>query len=567
MLTPRWYQVEAVESCWRALCNGSKSPVIVAPCGSGKSILIAMLCRDAIQKYKGRVIVLAHRSELLNQNRAKIESVFPGVDCGVYSASLKSRETETDVAVCGIGSVYKRALEFGRRNLVIVDECHLISQEETTMYQKFFSDLSSVNPGLKIVGLTGTPYRLGSGSIVGKDKMFDTLCYSVPLRRLIDEGTLCPLVTCNADSSQDTSGLHMRGGEFIQNEMQNLFDCQEKIATACREIVARTAERKSVIIFCSGVAHADNVRNEIEKITGIECGLVTGETMQLERASILERFSTGELKYLCNVDVCSVGYDNPRIDAIAVLRATASPGWWAQAVGRGLRKHELKSDTLVLDFGQHTKRFGPLDSEEFGASATKKSRDSGEQDAPMKMCPGCREEVHAGVRVCECGFIFPKPELKHDETPDGESKILSEPEEFEVIQQTCNVHHKKSDPDGTPTLRINYYVRPINEDDQGNITEETISEWICFEHPPGFARSKAMEWWRARSDDPFPKSCEEAESLFDRWCVAQSRSIVARREGKWWRIISHVLDEIPDPSGIEVVADNSTDCGDEEMPF
>ena len=364
-MTPRYYQSESVESAWAHLCTQAGSPVIVLPTGAGKSLCIAMLCRDAVERFSGRVIVLAHRRELLEQNAEKIRVLMRELDIGIYSAGLNSRDTEHDIVLGGIQSVYNKAHEFGSRQLVLIDEVHLVPSDGEGMYKTFLSKMREINPNIRMIGLTATPFRTGDGKLCRPDALFQRICYSAPIGKLISEGYLCNLTTTHADCSVGTSGLHIRAGEFVSGEMAALFNDDAKIRTACLEIISKTAGRKSTLIFCAGVQHAQSVAEKIAELTGEECGLVTGETLPIERASLLSRFKSGSLKRLCNCDVLTTGFDAPGIDAIAVLRATASPGLFAQICGRGLRTSPNKTNCLILDFGSNVKRHGPIDAPDY----------------------------------------------------------------------------------------------------------------------------------------------------------------------------------------------------------
>ena len=132
MLSPRWYQTAANDAVWSYLAEKNGNPIVVLPTGAGKSLVIAMLIRQALE-FGGRVVVLAHRKELLQQNADEIRGLIPGVDIGVYSAGLKSREIHNAVVVAGIQSVYRKFADLGRRHLVLVDEAHLISDLEEPM--------------------------------------------------------------------------------------------------------------------------------------------------------------------------------------------------------------------------------------------------------------------------------------------------------------------------------------------------------------------------------------------------------------------------------------------------
>ena len=135
-LTPRYYQTEANDAVWKYLGEKQGNCCVVLPTGAGKSLLIALLIQQALE-FGGRVVVLAHRKELLQQNADEIRGLIPGVDVGIYSAGLKSREIHNAVVVAGIQSVYRKAEDLGRRHLILVDEAHMISDLEESMYGQF----------------------------------------------------------------------------------------------------------------------------------------------------------------------------------------------------------------------------------------------------------------------------------------------------------------------------------------------------------------------------------------------------------------------------------------------
>lgn len=545
----RWYQQEACEAAWDSLCSQRGNPLIDLPTGSGKSLVLAELARRAVEDFGCRVVVLAHRKELLDQNSKKIAGLC-NVPCGVYSAGMRSRDTDEPIIVGGIQSIYSRANELGRRHLVIIDEAHLTPRGEDGMYRQFLGDLERLNPKLKIVGLTATPYRLDQGQLWGSDELFTHVCYRADIRRLIEEGHLCNLVNNPGDTRYDTSGLHTRAGEFVRREVEDLFGDSRLVRQACEEIAAKTVDRRSVLVFCSSVAHAEAVRDELERITGERVDSVTGETPKLLRASTLDDFAAGAFRFCVNVDVLTTGFDSPRIDCVAILRATQSAGLFCQMVGRGLRTHPSKTDALIMDFGGNLERHGPIDAVDFG----KPKGGKGGGEAPKKTCPGCREEAAAGVRVCECGFRFPPPATNHEAQADSESKILSEPEVFAV--EEVYLSRNKGKECKQDTLRVDYICRR----DDGDM-RETISEWICLEHSIGFPRVRAVGWWKERSDAPVPDNIDDAITLWSGGALADCSRIKAQKQGRWWRILAYELGEKP----------QSWDFGrswdDEEVPF
>lgn len=553
----RWYQREAVDAAWRYLCTQAGNPVIVLPTGAGKSLCIADICRSAVSRYQGKVIILAHRKELLQQNAEKLAAIASDLDVGINSAGLKRRQYDHDVIFAGIQSVYKDAEAFGQRNLVLIDEVHLVPANDEGMYRKFLSDLRRCNPTLRMIGLTATPYRTDSGALCREDALFQKICYDAPIQRLIADGFLCPVTNQSSATEFDTQRLAVVRGEFSSGDMQLLFGETGKVKIAVSEIVAKAADRKSVLLFCSGVQHAELVAEELAKQTGEQVGIVTGDTFPMIRANYLEAFRTQRLRWLVNVDVLTTGFDAPCVDCIAILRATMSPGLFAQICGRGLRLHASKQNCLLLDFGENIKRHGPIDAIDFGKQS---SRGDGTGDGPTKTCPNCAEVIAAGRRVCECGFRFPEPKMaRHEETADSSSEVLAVPERWAVVGINMARHIKKKD-DGKPnTLRIDYIVVPWDTPG-GNLAEQTICEWVCVEHE-GFARQKAKAWWQQRSMAPLPDDIDAAIELWRRGALASTVSITTKREGRWHRIIDATLDEIPTDWA------DALEFAEEDVPF
>jgi len=377
VIEPRWYQTASNDAVWKYLSEKSGNPVVVLPTGAGKSLVIAMLIRQALE-FGGRVVVLAHRKELLQQNADELRGLIPGVDVGVYSAGLKSREIHNDVVIAGIQSVFRKAPDLGRRHLVLVDEAHLISDLEESMYRTFFAGIDQ--PGLRIVGLTATPFRTGTGPICGPDRQFHRIVFEAKTSPLIEQGFLCPITNKPADNQVNTDGVAIRGGEFVESDLQRAFGGDKGVVIlACNEIFEKCRNRHSVLIFASGVTHAEDIAIILREITRERVGVVTGETLDIERATMLADFKAQRLRWLVNCDVLTTGFNAKCVDAIAVLRATMSPGLFAQIVGRGLRLHESKTNCLLLDFGGNIARHGSIDDDNFGRSDERKA--SGKRDA------------------------------------------------------------------------------------------------------------------------------------------------------------------------------------------
>ena len=163
----RPYQSEAVSAVYDHLRCRDDNPCVVLPTASGKTCVIGQICRDAVQQWGGRVLILAHVKELLEQAADKLHAMAPDLwnQIGVYSAGLKSRDTDHAIIVAGIQSVYRRAAELDRFDLILLDESHMLPPSGEGMYRTFLDDAKLVNPNVRLIGLTATPYRMSSGMI------------------------------------------------------------------------------------------------------------------------------------------------------------------------------------------------------------------------------------------------------------------------------------------------------------------------------------------------------------------------------------------------------------------
>mgnify|MGYP000428855696 CR=1 FL=1 len=555
----RPYQLEAVEAVYRHLRERDDNPCVVIPTAGGKTPVIASICRDAVQLWGGKVLILAHVRELLEQAADKLRAVAPDLPFGLYSAGLNRRDLGYPVTIAGIQSVYKRAADIGAVDLVIVDEAHLIPPDGEGMYRTLLADLRQINPRVRVIGFTATPFRMRTGTICSPDNFLNAVCYEIGVRELIVQGYLCPLRTKAGTQKPDTDRLHVRAGEYIASEVEDLMDEDALVLSACREIVQYTQDRNSVLIFASGIRHGQHIAQVLQERHGAECGFVCGDTLPFERDEALRRFRAGNLKYLCNINVLTTGFDAPNIDCVALVRPTLSPGFYYQMVGRGFRLHPGKHDCLVLDFGGNVLRHGPVDQLRASSGGS-----SGTGPPPAKECPECHEIIAAGYATCPaCGHVFPPPERRtHDgrATTEGILSDQASRTEYEVTDVFYSVHVKRDAPPDAPrTMRVDYRVG----------FNRFVSEWICFEHD-GYARQKAVAWWRQRSHEPVPDTIEQAVELADMGALAPTLAItVLRKPGeKYDRIVGYKLGQKPPrPESEDGLPECVPAADDDSIPF
>ena len=550
---------------------------------TGKSLVLAQIAKDSVEKWNGRVLILAHVKELLEQNADKIRKLCPELKIGIYSAGLRSRDTTEQVIVAGIQSVYNKACELDAFDLVIVDEAHLISSEGDGMYRTFLADMKVINPHVRVIGLTATPFRLKGGLICKPENILNEICYEAGLKEMIQQGYLSPLISRAGRAEANLANLHIRGGEFISDEVAAAMDNDALVTSACREIVELTRDRKSVLIFTASVDHCKHVAEKIQAFSGKECAIVTGDTSPAERAEIIARFK-GEfipadlfgtpkppLKFLANVNVLTCGFDAPNTDCVVMLRPTNSPGLLIQCAGRGTRlsPETGKTNCLFLDYGGNILRHGPLDMIKVKEPGSGKGG-----DAPAKKCPQCLALIHAGYTACpECGYVFPPKESndKMTQTASSAGVISGQVDytDYEVLDVYYCVHEKRgADPDAPKTMRVDYQVG----------FNEFKSEWVCPEHT-GYARGKFEKWWheRAALGCPMPRSAREAVSLANEGLLAAPESITVKTIAgeRFERVTGFRLKERPvmrEPGeDLEVgetwVSTTSPDDPEEEIPF
>lgn len=524
----RDYQAAAIDACYTfAREKPGENPLIVIPTGGGKSLVISQICMDAFSG-GARVLILSHVKELLQQNKDHIEKIAPDLRgaIGLYSASLKSRDLHHSIIVAGIQSVYQKAAILGRFDVILIDECHMIPDEGAGRYRTFIKDAKIVNPNLAIVGFTATPYRLKTGYIFGKDpeKIFSDVCYEISVKKLIEDGYLSRLRSKVGLTQADLSDVKIQGGDYAQDELEEAMTAEGMVPAACKELVAFTADRKSVLIFATGISHGEVIKAELERL---ECDVksVYGDTPSKDRAQILEDFKTQRLKYVVNIGVLTTGFDAPTIDCVAMLRPTMSPGLYYQMCGRALRECEGKEDALVLDFAQNILRHGPIDMIDVKPSKAKE-KDGKKRVAPTKVCPVCQEVMHAAATRCPaCSHEMPR-EVNHEKTASNISPISGEIscELKEVANVNFFIHRKKKksegDPEPPPTMRVSYSF---------GFGQDSLSEWICIEHhKESYAYRKAFGWWKQRSNVPMPQTVMEAIELAQNGALADTEYVTVK---------------------------------------
>lgn len=535
------YALSELYNWFRA--NPTGNPVMVLPTGSGKSVIIAELCRQAVQSWpETRILMLTSSRELVSQNAARMRSVWPNAPMGVYSAGLNRRELGEPITFAGIQSVASKGADIGHTDLIIVDECHAINHKEDGQYRQLIAGLTEINPHLRVIGLTATPFRLGHGYIHdGDDSIFDDLLESVKISELLAKGHLAPLRSKHTTIEYDTTGVKKSGGDFVVADLERIVDTSEYNHAVVEEMISRASDRKSWLIFCVGVSHAKNIADLLNE-RGIKTGCVSGKTPSAERKRILEDFEAGRLQAVTNVGVLTTGFDCPRIDMLAMLRPTESTGLYVQCAGRGLRTHPDKTDCLVLDFAGNVSKHGPIIKPKPPKSkGDKKNEDKEDTKDATKVCPKCEEVILEEDQTCpSCGYEYPQKE----EEIGGSSvvklhndDILAEDAPATIMPVTAwrwRSHTSKAS--GKEMIAVTYY---------GKLADMPVTEYIPIRHEGRggeFGRRLLMGIYKASTDvSKMPETNLHEMDIYDAAATLQSiatppETIEYTKDGKFFEV-------------------------------
>jgi DNA repair protein RadD len=380
-------------------------------------------------------------------------------------------------------------------------------------------------PDMRIAGLTATPFRLDSGRLdLGDERIFDDIVYEANVRDLIREGFLSPLISKGTATRFDLTGVARRGGEYVPAALERAVDIPEVTKAAVAEMVGLGRERRAWLAFCSGVDHATHVCDAVRS-HGIRAEVVTGYTPAGERDRIVRDFKAGAIRCLTSVSVLFTGFNAPNVDLVALMRPTCSAGVFLQSVGRGFRLAPGKADCLVLDYAGLVKKFGPVDTIEVTHGYIKPDPDA-EKEVRAKECPDCKALLALNTRQCPfCDHAFTAIDEgpKHDATADGERSILSNaPPAWVAVSNWRFYRHEKMG--RTPTLRVEY-----------SCGLAVHREWVCVEHPIGYARSKAADWWLKHSGAlPVPTTVDDARRRSGE--LTPPSEILVKPAGKYFEI-------------------------------
>jgi DNA repair protein RadD len=580
MYTLRPYQADSVKAVIHYFRKHTTPAVIVLPTGAGKSLVIAELARLA----KGRVLVLAHVKELVEQNHAKYE----GYDLkgSVFSAGLGRKETDQQVVFASVQSVVRNLDSFKNQfSLLVIDECHRVPDDKDSSYQKVITHLRELNPGIKVLGLTATPYRLGMGWIyqyhtrgqvrTEESRFFRDCIFELPIRYLLDENFLTPARMMDAPVlSYDFSQLKPAStGLYKEAEMDMVID-KAKRATPqiVEQIIQYAKERQGVMVFAATVRHAQEIHGLLPEG---ETSIVIGDTPTPERDAIIQSFKNREIKYLVNVSVLTTGFDAPHVDLIAILRPTESVSLYQQIVGRGLRLSEGKTECLVLDYagnsydlyqpevgdpkpdstseiitipcpacGFNNNFWGKLDSngfllEHFGRRCQGYFEDdeTGEREHcgyrfRAKYCGECGADNDIAARIChECDATLVDPDKKLKEALNLKDALI-----FECTEMDLSVFKSS---DGKSQLKVTYSGETYQGEGNALVHEfwslNTKKQKQTFKDQ--FVRPHLADKHR-----PFEEA-SPTKVVANQHRFRLPQFVIARKSGRFWKLRDKIFED------------------------
>jgi DNA repair protein RadD len=351
---PRPYQTEAINSGINFF-NESKNynGIEILPTGSGKSVVIANIAKGL----EGKTVVFQPSKEILVQNYQKFNSY--GYRAGIYSASAGMKFIDT-ITFATIGSVTKKHHLFKQFRNIIVDECHLCNPNDG-MYKDFFNSMGHA----KVLGLTATPYRLASSGEGAElrfltrqsPRIFNKVLYYVQNNVLFDAGHLAKLEYFPMDLvDRNRLTMNAAGSAFTDSSVKAYYreiDMPKKTIEIANRLLLK---RKNLLVFCSLIDEAATVTKGIPGAV-----LLTGDTPDGERDSILKRFKAGVIKCVVNVGVLTTGFDYPELECTLIARSTMSLALYYQMVGRVMRPHKVKESGWVVDLGGNITLFGHIE--------------------------------------------------------------------------------------------------------------------------------------------------------------------------------------------------------------
>ena len=422
MLRP--YQEAAIDDACKSLDKHGNT-IVVAPTGAGKTIMLSALVGKRHKDGK-KVLVMQHRDELVDQNKAKFERINPDITTSIVNGSEKNWDGSAIFSMVQTISRERNLRDRPVFDMIVVDESHHVAADT---YLKVINAVKEDNPTAEVVGFTATPNR-GDGK--GLRKVFNNCAHQIEITSLIREGFLVTprSFTMDLGVGKRLGEVTMKGKEYDMQQVEAIMNSDVINKRVVEEWQGHAGDRKTVV-FCSTVTHAEDLLAEFVR-QGVSAGMVTGETPKEERAELLHNLTYGDVQVVVNVAVLTEGFDSPPVSCVVLTRPCSQKGTMVQMIGRGLRTVDpeefpgiKKKDCIVLDFGTSILTHGSLEDSVYLDDREQKGV------APVKECPECEAEIPMSVMTCPvCGYEIPpadkeKHTLEHFEMTEYDLMKMS----------------------------------------------------------------------------------------------------------------------------------------------
>ena len=373
--------------------KGGSFHLLQAPVGWGKTIFSSALMEWAKNEHDAHCLFIAHRRELIVQTEEKINLVAPEIKTGVMMGTRK------EVAQVTIGThqtISKNLEMFDKINLIIVDEVHTISQSTWGIIDHFIM----LNPRLRVLGVTGTPFNSREGYIYGAGKRWDEPFYSTSIDEMIAKGYLSPFRYKMTESMEDElKGVAIKGKDFDEDSLSDLMSEEQHMGTVKTAIAEHAQGRTRIMVFAVNIDHAEKLASFLG------CHAVHSKLNKKIWRKRVDEFKEGKTRILVNVSQLSVGFDCPEVDCVVLARPTMATDLFVQICGRGLRVSEGKTDCMFLDLVGNYLRHSLPSTPRVRDPREKEERDElKEKELPANVCPDCFDVVDVALKNCpNCG--------------------------------------------------------------------------------------------------------------------------------------------------------------------
>ena len=401
----RDYQHDVIAAFNREIATGNRRIILVAPTGSGKTLIASAIIKAATAAYRN-VLVLAHRREIIQQTSEKLHAF--GISHGIIQAGVPPRPMEA-VQIASVQTLWHRAMRTDKMDLppahlLVIDECHHCPAQT---YQK----IVDAYPDAALLGLTATPCR-GDGRGLGG--IFETIIECPQVAELIEQKYLVG-TRVYAPVNPDLTGVRVEKGDYVESQLAERMDLPKLIG----DIVTnwhKFGERRRTVAFAVNVAHSIHLRDEFIR-TGVRAEHIDGGTPKPERDAALARLASGDIELVTNCMVLSEGWDLPEVGCCILARPTRKMGLFRQMIGRVLRPADGKPDAIIIDHSGAVFRHGfaedpvewVLDPDRRAESTAHVARCENNSSSRLLECSQCSAIRVAGEPCQACGFLPQRP--------------------------------------------------------------------------------------------------------------------------------------------------------------